>query len=124
MIYGIGTDIMCINQLNVDYLQDGDPFLIKTFSINEIAEGKLRSNPLVYFAERFSAKEAVYKAINYSGPQFPFSDIEILNKENGKPYVTLFNKAKDFASENRIRIIHISLSYDSEYAVSYAVAES
>ncbi|MEX1377229.1 MAG: holo-ACP synthase [Eubacteriales bacterium] len=123
MIYGIGTDIMCIDKLNEDFLKDDDPFLLKTFSDAEIAESKLRGNSLVYFAVRFAGKEAVFKTLNWDGSHCSFSDIEILNKANGTPYVVLGGKIKNFAKDRGIKKISVSLSYDNGYALAYAIAE-
>ena len=98
-------------------------FLVKTFSKREIAEANSRINLLVYYATRFAGKEAVYKTLNWDGAHFGFSDIEILNRENGQPYVTLYGKPEKFAKDNGIERISISLSYDDEYAIAYAIAE-
>ena len=63
-----------------------------------------------FLAGRFSAKEAVVKALDV--PKL-VKDIEILNDENGKPYCTLEGYK-----------IHISISHETEYSCAYALCES
>ena len=49
---------------------------------------------------------------------FSLSDIEILNDELGKPYVTLYNAIKEKAQGLTIQI---SISHSREYAVSTVI---
>ena len=124
MVLGIGVDIMKIDQLNIDYLTADDPFVRNCYTKNEYEQAILRENPLYYFATRFAGKEAVYKALHWKGNHIRFREIEILNQEDGQPIVYLHGKVRDHAEREGIEEILISLSYDSEYAVGYAMAQN
>lgn len=124
MIIGIGTDILKISQLCSNYLKPEDPFVKKVFSQKEILEAGKRKLPLFYFATRFAGKEAVFKSLRISPERIRLSEIEILNDTWGAPYVTLYGELKKIAEDKKIQKIHISLSYEEEYATAFAVAES
>ncbi len=123
MIAGIGTDILNMKDLSSEYLKDGDPFLRKTYSEKEIRAAGKREIPFYYYATRFAGKEAVFKSLGISSEHIRMSEIEILNDENGVPHVTLYGALKEKASEKGITGIHISLSYEKEYATAMAIAE-
>lgn len=123
MILGVGVDILKMDQLKMDHLSNHDPFLRKVYTEQEQEQARLREHPFHYFATRFAGKEAVYKALNWNGAYITFLDIEILNHENGQPYVSLKGIVKEYAEKSGIREILISLSYDAEYAIAYAVAQ-
>ena len=50
-------------------------------------------------------------------------EIEILAADTGQPRVTLSGKILDLAAQKGIRSIQVSLSYETEYAVAFALAE-
>ncbi len=73
------------------------------------------------YAARFAAKEAVYKAISpETSEDILWRDVEILNKENGKPNVRLHGKLKNIATDCGItdEKIDVSLSHDNIYAIA------
>lgn len=123
MIAGVGTDILNMKDLSKDYLISSDPFLVKTYSEKEIAAASVREIPFYYYATRFAGKEAVFKSLGISSDHIRMSEIEILNDENGKPYVTLYGELKKKAEERGVICIHISLSYEKDYATAFAVVE-
>lgn len=122
MIYGIGTDLLKIDRINplINSSLD-DPFIIKTFTQKELILIRNRPNPLYCYATRFAGKEAVFKALGINGDDIKLNDIEILELESGQPYVTLLGKAKIIADTKGICQVLISLSYDTDYAIGYAV---
>ena len=123
MIHGVGVDIMDINRIHISNSDFNDPFLHKTFTENERKEGTLSNNPTRYFAGRFSAKEAVFKALRTSSDTIRLNEIEILNDNENKPYVNLLNKAKLLAEQLRISQVSISLSNEGDLVISFAVSE-
>lgn len=124
MIIGIGTDILNTAHISGEYLKTGDPFLSKTYSPKEIEEAAKRELPFYYYATRFAGKEAVFKSLGISPQHVLLSEIEILNDSYGAPYVTLYGSLKRQAQEKGIRFIHVSLSYEENYASAFAIAES
>ena len=116
MLYGIGTDILNINQIESSVSDRQDPFVRKIYTPAEIELIESRPLPLYSYATRF-------KALNLNGTASRLNEIEILENENGQPQVTLHGKAEQLAKEKKITTIMISLSYDTDYAVAYAAAE-
>ena len=127
MIVQIGTDIVEIDKLKYTVSKEppaSDPFIRRTFTAAEIRLALSRPAPLFFFATRFAGKEAVFKALNITGEDVRLLDIEILSEENGRPYVSLCGSAKEAADRQGIAKVHLSLSYEDNYAVAFAVAES
>lgn len=123
MIYGIGTDILNFKTIEPSVRDHDDLFIQKVYTIKELELIQSRSNPLYAFGTRFAGKEAVFKAFHTHPDAFRLSDIEILEDENGAPTVTLLRRAKELADSLNVQNIHISLSYDTDYAQAYVVIE-
>ena len=119
---GIGTDIIRIKQLDFVTKDLDDPFIQKTYTPKELALILSRPAPLNAFATRFAGKEAVFKSFGVAGNIVRLSEIEILENEVGQPIVILHRNAKAIAKDKDICQVMISLSYDGEYAVAFAVA--
>jgi len=123
MIVGVGTDILKIERIRNSFNDEHQAFLRKTYSVNEQNQAMQRPDPILYYATRFAGKEAVFKALGIECDLIRLSDIELLNNKYGQPQVTLLGNLKHKADEKQIVAIHISLSYDTEYAIAYAIAE-
>lgn len=122
MLYGIGTDILNIHQIETAVADLADPFVRKIYTAAEIELINSRPIPLYSYATRFAGKEAVFKALNLNGNAIRLNEIEILENENGQPQVTLYANAEKYAKEKGITSVMISLSYDTDYAIAYAAA--
>lgn len=112
MIKGIGCDILSIDRVK-NIIVTTPAFLKRCFSEREIGEYHKR-NDISYLASRFAAKEAIVKALSKYEHDLKF--IEILNDDDGKPYVLINNKA--------MPQIQVSISYETDYVVAYAVLSS
>ena len=123
MIVGIGVDILSVARLENLRGKYDDSFFKKTFTKAEYETGLKRPDPIIYFTQRFAAKEAVFKALNVKSAAFRFNEVETLNDDSGKPYVVLHGEAKRLRDEAGIKRILISLSSDGGYAIAYAVCE-
>ena len=99
MVVGVGTDILRISELSMDCLQDEDPFLICTYSEEEMQQAKLHHTPLIYYATRFAGKEAVFKCFGISPEHIKMNEISIINDENGQPHVSLSGNLWKVAKE-------------------------
>ncbi len=118
MIFGVGTDIVKVSRIEKLLAKDG--FLKRIFTDKEIGYLKKRNLSPETVSAHFAGKEAVSKAMGTGISGFNFSDIEILNKENGQPYVNLLGNAKEILGDKKI---HISLSHESDTAVAFCVIE-
>ncbi len=121
MIKGIGTDIIEINRIKKAI--ERESFLTKYFTENERQQFLDKKNRAETIAGVFSAKEAVVKAMGTGFSGFSSSDIEILKDEKGKPFVNVFNNAKEICNKKGIDVIHVSITHCKDYAQSFAVAE-
>lgn len=111
MIQGIGCDILSIDRVR-NIIETTPAFLKRCFSEREISEYHKRGD-IAYLASRFAAKEAIVKA--FSKYEHDLNSIEILNDNDGKPYVVI-NHVKSN--------IFVSISYETEYVIAYAVLSS
>ncbi len=84
---GLGTDIIEIGRIEQVLEEYGDSFLTRHFTPKEIAYCKSFAQPAERFAGRFSAKEAIAKALGTGFSKIGFLDIEILNDPLGAPKV-------------------------------------
>ena len=123
MIIGVGTDILKIERIRNAFECDSKVFIKKTYTVNESEQANSRPDPVMYYSTRFAGKEAVFKAIGIDSDGVRLTDIEILNADNGQPKVKLSGRIHDLAVERGIVNIQISLSYDTDYAIAFAVAQ-
>ncbi|RCX09928.1 holo-[acyl-carrier-protein] synthase [Anaerobacterium chartisolvens] len=124
MVLGIGTDILKIDRIRKSYTSNEDSFIKKTYTYKEQKQAVERSDPALYFATRYAGKEAVFKSLGIDGNIIKLNEIEILGTDTGQPKVTLLGKLKDIAAQKGVVNVYISLSYDTDYAVAYAIVES
>ena len=128
MIYGIGTDICDIRRIRATFERQGERFAEKILSDAELATWKLRKERLPerglrFLATRFSAKEAFSKAIGM-GMRLPMSWrlCEISSLQSGKPVIKLHGGLKDWFEAQGLTA-HITVTDETEYAVSFCVVE-
>lgn len=122
MVVGIGCDLLKLSSIVNDSLSSDNPFVKKVYTPEEQKQAATRDNPKLYLRMRFCGKEAVCKTLRLNGDDIRLNEIEILNDENGAPYVNLYGALRAYAKKKGIFKIKISLSYDGEYAMAYAVA--
>ena len=118
-----GIDIIELERVDKALSRFGDRFKNKIFTEAERqyceSMGKASLNS---YAARFSAKEAVSKALGTGiSKGVSFLDIEILKDDNGKPFVVLHNEAKKVFDKIGGTSIDISLSHSRYYATAQAV---
>ena len=115
-----GTDIIEIERVKDSIENTDGKFCERVFTEEEIqyCESK-KTQKYQHYAARFAAKEAVFKAIS-SGLKnkydISWKDIEILNDENGRPYVNMIN-----SPINTIENIDISISHCKQYAIANVI---
>jgi fatty acid synthase subunit alpha, fungi type len=83
----VGIDIEDVVAINTE----NDTFITRNFTNSEIQICRAAPSPRSSFAGRWSAKEAVFKALGVTskGAGAPLRDIEILKGENGAPTVAV-----------------------------------
>ncbi|SHE53752.1 holo-ACP synthase [Alkalibacter saccharofermentans] len=121
MIYGIGNDVIEVDRVRKT-IEKNPRFLVKYFTESEREYFNKRKMSPQTIAGYFSAKEAVSKAMGMGFRFFNMSDIEIVKDAWGKPEVVLIGKAFEYAKDNNIGSILISISHSEKYATAMAVA--
>lgn len=112
-----GTDIVEIERIKKSIENIGEKFINKIYTEKEIeyCESK-KGQKYQHYAARFSAKEAIFKAISKKiDNKLDWKSFEILNDLNGKPSVNLKYKI------NEIEDIDISISHCKDYAIATVV---
>ena len=124
-IVGIGTDLVEISRIKNICEKYPKSFSERILHGNELSVMKGLKDPTTYIAKRFSAKEAVAKALGTGIAQgVTFQDIEISNNENGQPILHLHGKTLELATKLGVRNTFVSLSDERKYAIAYVVLES
>ena len=91
-------------------------FLVRVFTKRELAYFE-KSKKAETLAGMWCVKEAVGKALG-TGIRFPFTDIETVRDEMGKPIAVLYGKAKELAGGGRVEI---SITHERSTAAAVAV---
>jgi len=113
----IGIDVE-----NIERFKNLSPHLIeRVYTKNEIEYCKKHTNSHIHFAGMWCCKEAVVKALNDLA--LAVSEIEILHRSNGAPYVNVTAKLKQYFLDNSIKNIHISISHTDTTATAIAFVE-
>ena len=118
-ILGIGNDIIEIERIRKSIDTHGLRILSKLFTTKEQDYCLKHKDPVPHFAGRFSAKEAIVKALGTGfGEHASWLDIEILNEPNGKPTVHFSN-----AMEARLKgtTVMVSISHCQLYVTAFAI---
>lgn len=122
MILGLGTDIVDVQRIAKMIADHGDHFIQRTFTPGEIAHCGQRRASAPHYAGRWAAKEAVMKVLGTGfTPDVGWTDIEILNKPSGQPYVTLTGPAKSYSDRLGIHEILVTISHTDNYATATAI---
>jgi holo-[acyl-carrier protein] synthase len=120
-ILGLGNDIVEISRVRQSIERHGQHFVGRLFTQKEQDFCYKYQDPVPHFAGRFSAKEAIAKALGTGfGAQVGWHDIEILSNELGKPIVHLSLALKGRFNHPRI---HVSISHSTDYATAVAIWE-
>jgi len=116
---GLGNDIIEIERIRLSIDRHGQHFLNRLFTQREQDYCYKFKDPVPHFAGRFSAKEAVAKALGTGfGAEVAWHDIEILGNELGKPIVHLSESVKKRFNNPRILV---SISHSTTHATAVAL---
>ncbi|MDA9815522.1 holo-ACP synthase [Alphaproteobacteria bacterium] len=129
MILGIGTDLCDIRRIEKIRTRHQSSFDNKILTQREREELIHRSDKNAYVAKRFAAKEAIYKAFQFTDQdKIGWQDAEILNSGNkGAPVVSLYanclNKFNQQLAVAQTGAIHLSLTDEYPYVMAYVIIE-
>ena len=133
MILGIGIDISQVNVIRPLLEASDGHFKNGMFTEREQkqCEGQAGHDPVLHYAGKYAAKEALIKALGpaYAGVQpdiknFDTREIEILTDPVSGPVLALSGKLAEVQWKLGIKKIWVSISHESENAVAMIVLES
>lgn len=120
-VLGVGVDIVEIDRMEAA-LARRPRLKERIFTEEERAYCEKRSKPVVHYALRFAAKEAVLKALGTGFRGMRFCDVEVVREASGRPVPRLSGRAAERADELGVIEMHLSLSFTHSTAVASAVA--
>ena len=125
-ILGIGVDI--VQNKRIKDLIKNKIFINRTFGKKEIMISKKFFDKTNYFAKRFSAKEALAKALGTGfRNNLNLKDIQILNDKLGKPYF-LKTKKIDTIIFKKFKIrkydLFLSISDEKDFSISFTILKA
>ena len=126
MVLGVGTDIVDARRIGKSIDQFADKFIDRIFTTAERVAAAASNQPLPYFAKRFAAKEAVYKALSGAGVSgLGWQQAETLSLPNGAPVMSLTGQCKTaleaLTPDGYKAQISISLSDEPPYALAFVI---
>ncbi|MGB2630867.1 MAG: holo-ACP synthase [Candidatus Omnitrophota bacterium] len=121
-IIGTGIDAVEIERFEKAVKEKEGKILQRIFTLEELKYVGGKRARFMHMAGKFAAKEAVKKALP-DGARIGLSwaDIEILNGEDGKPYVRLHGEAERLAKEKGPFKVLVSISHTRNTAISNAM---
>jgi holo-[acyl-carrier protein] synthase len=123
-IVGHGIDIVETERIGRMLQEHGRRFLDRCFTPREQAYCAANSRRRVeHLAGRFAAKEAVFKALGtgWRGG-IAWTDVEILRRDSGQPYLQLSGECLRVAERLGIRRWQVSITHVSTHAAASAIA--
>jgi len=123
MIVGLGIDLVSIAKISKSVKSEA--FRRKIFTPAEIGSCESVANSTERYAGKFAAKEAFMKAIGKGIRQEVwFTQIEVLNRETGAPFIQVSGEAKKALSFLGAKSIHVSISHTEGIAAAVIVLEA
>nr|WP_246336247.1 holo-ACP synthase [Flexivirga oryzae] len=121
----VGTDVQVIADIEASVRRHGRRYLDRVFTTQEVvACGGYDAEPNLIapgLAARFSAKEALLKALRPTAIIPEWRDIEIVSMPGGWLSVQLTGAAKEIADESALIDLQVSVSHDGPVAVATVV---
>ncbi|KAI9803149.1 MAG: 3-oxoacyl-[acyl-carrier-protein] synthase [Piccolia ochrophora] len=116
----IGVDVESVEAFNIE----NETFVERNFTQKEQDYCRKAPSAQASFAGRWSAKEAVFKALGVAGKGAgaPLIEIEITNDDKGAPVVTLHGDAAEAAKKAGMKSVDVSISHSDAQAIAIAVS--
>jgi holo-[acyl-carrier protein] synthase len=124
MILGTGFDLVAIPRFARFIERRGQRGLARLFTPAERDYCTAHTDPTPFFAARFAAKEAFYKALGTGmGPAGGWQDVEVVRLASGRPLLMVHGRASALVHEMQVRTIHLSLTHSADTAGAFIVVE-
>ncbi|MBM4271786.1 MAG: holo-ACP synthase [Deltaproteobacteria bacterium] len=124
MIQGIGTDIVEVSRIEKIIEKWGPRFIERVYTPGEIEYCSKKAFPAMHFAARFAVKESILKSLGIGlGKGLRLRDIEVLNNQEGSPFLQSNDAVKEVFRRRGISGVHISITHTKKYAQAVVILE-
>lgn len=124
MIAGIGVDLVHVPRIRQAIERWQERFLERVFTADEIAYARRRRDPAEHLAARFAAKEAALKALGTGlSMGVRWREVEVRRVRGQPPRLALSGRTAALGVARGVRVLHVSLTHDGEYALAQVLAE-
>jgi holo-[acyl-carrier protein] synthase len=124
VIHGIGTDLLDAGRIRHGLARFGEHYADRILAPAEHAGYYASSDPALFLAKCFAAKEAFAKATG-TGLRAPVSlrNIAVLRDAHGKPLIECAPELGEWLAARRITAHHVSLSDEGNHVLAFVVLE-
>ena len=124
MVNSIGVDMVQISEMKRLMDISGEVFIRRTFTKREVERSERAVNKAEFFATRFAAKEATFKAVAHFTKKkgFDLRIVETIEEPDGYPVIHVNEALKPLLEEAGITDLHVSMTHDGDYAMAFVVA--
>lgn len=124
MIVGLGVDIAEVQRVKLAIERQGEKFLRRVYTENEIAYCEKFKNKFERYAGRFAVKEAAMKALGTGWSRgVRWVDIETVRQSGGRPSVALYGEAKKIAAQLGVKTVALSITHTETQALAQIIFE-
>ncbi len=125
MIVGLGIDVAEVERIRGVIERQGERFLRRVYTPNEIAYCERFKNKYERYAGRFAVKEAAMKALGTGWSHgVRWVDIEVVRQKGGKPVLSLAGEAQKIAGRLGVKNIAMSITHTASQAFAQVIFES
>lgn len=125
MIVGMGIDVAEVRRIRAVIESQGQRFLRRVYTPEEVAYCEQFKNKFERFAGRFAAKEAAMKALGTGWSRgVRWVDVEVVRQRGGRPSMALKGEAKKIAEALGVKNIALSITHTAEQAIAQVIFES
>ena len=124
MIVGIGIDVAEVKRIRAVIESQGERFLRRVFTLEEVAYCEKFKNKYERYAGRFAAKEAAMKALGTGWSRgVRWVDVEVVRARGGRPILELKGEARKVADRLGVKNIALSMIHTVEQAIAQVIFE-
>ena len=125
MIVGIGIDVAEVKRIRAVIESQGERFLRRVFTLDEVAYCEQFKNKYERYAGRFAAKEAGMKALGTGWSRgVRWVDVEVVRQRGGRPTLELKGEARKIADGLGVKHVALSITHTVEQAIAQVIFES
>ena len=125
MIVGIGIDVAEVKRIRAVIESQGERFLRRVFTLEEVAYCEKFKNKYERYAGRFAAKEAAMKALGTGWSRgVRWVDVEVVRTRGGRPILELKGEARKVADRLGVKNIALSITHTVEQAIAQVIFEA